>query len=63
MAMLACCFEISLTCLRTDGFVHELLKRSALVQTEITAKLGDKYLAEPCLLLGIGGNFLSCIAC
>ena len=61
--MLACCFEISLTCLSTDGLVHMLLEGSALVQTEITAKLGAKSLAEPCLLLGIGGNFLSCISC
>ena len=63
MAMLACCFIISLTSLSTDGFVNKLLKRCALMQTEVAAKLRTKSLTEPCLLLGISRNFLSCISC
>ena len=33
------------------------------MQTEVTTKLRTKSLTEPCLLLGIGRNFLSCISC
>ena len=61
--MLVCYFEISLTNLSTNGFVHKLLKGGSLVQTEISMKLRAKSLAEPCLLLGIGGYFFSCITC
>ncbi len=57
--MLACCVIISLTSLSTDGFVNKLLKRCALMQTEVAAKLRTKPLTEPCLLLwkdGLGVN-------
>ena len=33
------------------------------MQTEITAKLGAKSLAEPCLLLGVGGYLFRSILC
>ena len=61
--MLACCVIISLTSFSTDGLVNKLLKRCALMQTEVAAKLRTKSLTEPCLLLGISRNFLSGISC
>ena len=61
--MLACCFIISLTRLSTDGFVDQLLKGGALVQTKMAAKLRAKSLAEPCLLLNISRYLFMGIAC
>src|SRR5919106_3257397 len=60
--MLACCVIVSLTSFSTDGLVDKFLKRCALMQTEVTAKLRTKALTEPCLLLGISRHFLGCIS-
>ena len=63
MGVLAGSVIVSLTYLSTDGLIDKLLEGGALVQTKITAKLGAKSLAEPCLLLSVGGYLFSSITC
>ena len=61
--MLAGGLEVCLACLSTDGLIDQLLEGGALVQTKITVKLGAKSLAEPCLLLSVGGYLFGSIMC